>query len=183
MGCVQVIFVFLLFCFVVLFVFSRLGVELKLPRCQPTPQPQQHWIRATYVTYTTAHGTDPLRSFLTKSQSDSLKMEIREFLLRLRGLRIWLVSMRLLVQSLALLSGLRIHHSHELCCWLQTRCLDPMSLWLWYKPAAAALIRPLAWDLPYVTGSALKSKQTQQNETKQIMWPCCSKTLAAAHHT
>ena len=31
----------------------RLGVELEL-HLQPTPQPQQHWIRATSATYATA---------------------------------------------------------------------------------------------------------------------------------
>ena len=32
-------------------------------------------------------------------------------------------------------------------------------LWLWHRPAAAALIRPLAWERPYVTGAALKKKK------------------------
>ena len=34
--------------------FPRLGVKLEL-QLQPVPQPQQHWIRATSGTYTTAH--------------------------------------------------------------------------------------------------------------------------------
>ena len=29
-------------------------------------------------------------------------------------------------------------------------------LWLWDRPAAAALIRPLAWELPYAAGATLK---------------------------
>ena len=33
---------------------------------------------------------------------------------------------------------------------------DPALLWLWCRPAAAALIRPLAWELPYAVGAALK---------------------------
>ena len=33
---------------------------------------------------------------------------------------------------------------------------DPMLLWLWCKPAAAAPIQPLAWDRPYAAGVALK---------------------------
>ena len=32
-----------------------------------------------------------------------------------------------------------------------------MLLWLWCRPRAAALIRPLAWELPYATGMALKN--------------------------
>ena len=35
---------------------------------------------------------------------------------------------------------------------------DPTLLWLWCRLAAVALIRPLAWEFPYATGSALKSK-------------------------
>ena len=31
-----------------------------------------------------------------------------------------------------------------------------MVLWLWCRPAAVAPIRPLAWELPYATGAALK---------------------------
>ena len=33
---------------------------------------------------------------------------------------------------------------------------DPM--WLWHRQAAVAPIRPLAWELPYATGAALKNK-------------------------
>ena len=34
-----------------------------------------------------------------------------------------------------------------------------MLLWLWCRLPAAALIRPLAWELPYATGAALKEKK------------------------
>ena len=34
-----------------------------------------------------------------------------------------------------------------------------MLLWLWRRLAAAALIRPLAGELPYTAGTALKSKK------------------------
>ena len=33
---------------------------------------------------------------------------------------------------------------------------DPALLWLWQRPAATAPIRPLAWELPYAAGVALK---------------------------
>ena len=33
---------------------------------------------------------------------------------------------------------------------------DPTLLWLWSKPAAAAPIRTLAWELPYAVGVVLK---------------------------
>ena len=56
--------------------------------------------------------------------------------------RIQLGTMRLQIPSLASLSGLRIWH----CCEL------------WCRPAAAALIQPLAWEIPYAACMALKSK-------------------------
>ena len=36
---------------------------------------------------------------------------------------------------------------------------NPILLWLWHRPAAATLIQPLAWELPCVTSSAVKSPQ------------------------
>ena len=36
---------------------------------------------------------------------------------------------------------------------------DPVLLWLWCRPAAEALIRPLVWELPYATGVALKRRK------------------------
>ena len=70
------------------------------------------------------------------------KEEKGEFLLWLSGLQTRLVSMRMWGPSLASLSGLRIHRGHE----------------LWYRPAAAALIRPLAWKLQYAAGVAPPKK-------------------------
>ena len=37
--------------------------------------------------------------------------------------------------------------------------LDPALLWLWCRPGASALIGPLAWELPYATGTAVKRKK------------------------
>ena len=34
---------------------------------------------------------------------------------------------------------------------------DPTLLWLWGRLATAAPVRPLVWELPYVTGATLKS--------------------------
>ena len=39
---------------------------------------------------------------------------------------------------------------------------DPELLWLWCRPAAAALIQPLGWELPYATDEAPKRKKTGQ---------------------
>ena len=65
--------------------------------------------------------------------------------------------MRLLVRSLALLSGVRIRRCHELWCRSQTW------LRLWHRPAATAPIRPLAWESPCAAGAALKIKKENYN--------------------
>lgn len=39
---------------------------------------------------------------------------------------------------------------------------DPALLWLW--PVATAQIRPLAWELPYTVGMALKRQKTKKKE-------------------
>ena len=35
---------------------------------------------------------------------------------------------------------------------------------LWYRPAATALIRPLAWEPPYAMGVALKDQKTKKKK-------------------
>ena len=36
---------------------------------------------------------------------------------------------------------------------------DPTLLWLWHRPVATALIRPLAWEPPYAEDVALKDRR------------------------
>ena len=60
--------------------------------------------------------------------------------------RIGLGSMRTWVRSLASLSGLRIQHCCGLC------------------PAAATLIQPLIWELPYAVGAALKRPKKRKEK-------------------
>ena len=62
--------------------------------------------------------------------------------------QIQLGTMRLQIQSLASLSGLRIWHCHDLWCRSQM-WLGSGVVWLWRGLAAAALIEPLAWEPPY----------------------------------
>ena len=42
--------------------------------------------------------------------------------------------------------------------------LDLVLLWLWHRLAVVALIRPLAWELPYAMGVALKKKKERKKE-------------------
>ena len=44
---------------------------------------------------------------------------------------------------------------------------DPELLWLWCRLATAAPIHPLAWELPYATGAALKRKKTKEKRKRE----------------
>ena len=44
---------------------------------------------------------------------------------------------------------------------------DLVLLWLWYRPAAVALIGLLAWELPYGAGAALKKKKRKEKRRNQ----------------
>ena len=72
--------------------------------------------------------------------------------------------MRMWVRLLASLGGLRIQ-----CCMsygVGCRCgTDLALLWLWCRPAAAAPVGPLAWELTHAAGAALKSKK-EKTKTK-----------------
>ena len=45
---------------------------------------------------------------------------------------------------------------------------DPVLLWLWCRLAAVGPIRPLAWEFPYATGVALKSKNKINKSINKI---------------
>ena len=49
---------------------------------------------------------------------------------------------------------------------------DPELLWLGCTPAAIALIRPLAWELPYAEDVALKrqKKKTKPQKTQKTVY-------------
>ena len=40
-------------------------------------------------------------------------------------------------------------------------------LWLWHRPEATALIRPLAWEPPYAGGTALERQKTKDKKKKK----------------
>ena len=46
---------------------------------------------------------------------------------------------------------------------------EPALLWLWCRPAAAAPIRPLAWEPPYAAGAAqeIATTTTKRQKTKK----------------
>ena len=94
--------------------------------------------------------------------------------------------MKMWVRSLALLCGLRIGVAKS--CGVGRRCgLDLASLWLWHRLAAAVLIQPLAWELPYGAGVALKRKkkkekkrQTDRQKERKVARP--EKCLTSTRH-
>ena len=58
-------------------------------------------------------------------------------------------------------------------CGVGHRCsLDPKLLWLWRRQAAAALIRPLAWEPPNAMGTAVRGQNI--NKTKKKPRSLCS---------
>ena len=50
-------------------------------------------------------------------------------------------------------------------CDVGRRCgSDPTLLWLYHRLAATAAIRPLAWEPPYATGTALEKAKRQKKK-------------------
>jgi len=58
------------------------------------------------------------------------------------------------------------------CVSVGHRCGSDLALlWLWCRPAAAALIQPLGWELPYATSVALKLKKKKKKKlTGALYW-------------
>ena len=53
---------------------------------------------------------------------------------------------------------------HALSCSVGHRCgSDLVVLWLWHRLAAAAPIRPLAWQLPFAVAAALEKINKNKN--------------------
>ena len=74
---------------------------------------------------------------------------------------------RLQVRSLTSISALRILRCHELWCTSQTWLRSGIAVVLVYvgrRLVATAPIRPLAWELPYALGVALKRQKKKSNE-------------------
>ena len=67
--------------------------------------------------------------------------------------------MRLQVQSLALLSGLRIQRCCELWCGSNL-----VLLWLWCRLAVTVLLGPLTWEPPYAACAAPKRPKKKKKE-------------------
>ena len=72
--------------------------------------------------------------------------------------------MRMWVQSLASLSGLRIWHCHEL--WYRSQTQPRFSVAV-RRPAAVDPIRNLAWKHPHAMGGALKKRQNPKQVIHQ----------------
>ena len=70
--------------------------------------------------------------------------------------------MRMQVGSLT--QWVKDQHCYEL--WCRSQLWLWLWLWLWQRLAPAALIQPLAWELPHAMSVAIKSTQTNKQENK-----------------
>ena len=86
-------------------------------------------------------------------------MQHRGVLIVAQWKQIGLVSMRLRVRLLASFSGLRVGCCRELWCRSQMWPQIPQCCGCDVGQAAIAPIRPLAWELPYATGTTLKNSK------------------------
>ena len=71
--------------------------------------------------------------------------------------------------SLALLSGLRIQHYHEMWCRLQTQLRSHIAVAMAQAGSCSSNF-PIAWESPYVTVVALERKKIKQ---RIRVCPCC----------
>ena len=76
--------------------------------------------------------------------------------------------MRMWAGSLASLSGLRIRPCCELWCTLKTQLGSHVAV-AWCRPAATALIWPLALEPPYAAGVTLKRQKKKKKKKKKII--------------
>ena len=53
------------------------------------------------------------------------------------------------------------------CCLGRTCGLDLALLWLWRRPAAAALIQPLVWELPCAMGVDTHTQKKEEEEKEK----------------
>jgi len=79
--------------------------------------------------------------------------------------------MRLWVRSLASLNGLRIRHCSSGSTGYRFGSDLALLLRMWPRPAAAAPIQPLAWELPYATKCSPKKEKRERGQREQE-FPC-----------
>jgi len=102
----------------------------------------------------------------TVVNKNSQKPCLQGILIVAQGKRIWLVSMRMQVRSLASLGEVRIWCWRELWFRLQTQLRSRVAVAV-CRLAAAAPIGPLAWERPYAKGAALKSKKKKRKRKRK----------------
>ena len=59
---------------------------------------------------------------------------------------------------------------------------DPVLLCLWCRPAATALIHPLAWEPPYAEGAALKRQKGKNKQTNKQTNKSCKLFINLSCH-
>ena len=98
------------------------------------------------------------------SPKDSIKkISGREFPLWLSRLRTQLVSMRMRIQSLASLSGLRIQCQHKLQGRSQMQLRSGIAVAV-AQAGSCGSDQPGAWEFPYAAGAALKRQKKKRKK-------------------
>ena len=126
--------------------------ELHMPRCSPKTNKQKN----------NKKDNTSLVSMWRNSYTigENMKWCIRGIAIVDLQKRIWVVFMRMQVQSLALLSVLRIWHCYELWCRLQ--------MWL-RSGIAVAPVWPLAWEPP--CAALWAAPQALKSQKKKVLYP------------
>ena len=83
-----------------------------------------------------------------------------------------LVSMKIQVQSLASLSGLRIQHGHKLRCRSQTQLTSGVAVaMVWAGSCRSDFTLIFPWELSYAVGAVVKRKKEKRKERNVAVYP------------